>query len=240
MRFCSGRVWALELPRSQWALATHRSSRTPRSSRERDIQVRRTGSKRHTLDYHTDTREKSEKLFGALSSGREMICNGLEVTDRTRVKISLAPTTHTVHTVQSAHTRGVAVCVCGIYTFCNNNKTPVCRVLCGWWWSAPPDVNFRLKPAPTRDTMWKTASASRPHPQRTLHKDRTGGDLFLFTHLSHSREVSVFIYLFIYKYYKQRMNEIYAEEAQQYEVQLCSVWGCTYLTTIRIKELETD
>ena len=43
-----------------------------------------------------------------------------------------------------------------------------------------------------------------------------------------------------YKYYKQRMNEIYAEEAQQYEVQLCSVWGCTYLTTIRIKELETD
>ena len=31
-------------------------------------------------------------------------------------------------------------------------------------------------------------------PQRTLHKDRTGGDLFLFTHLT--VEVSVFIYLF--------------------------------------------
>jgi len=67
---------------------------------------------------------------------------------------------------------------------------------------------------------WKTASASphdrgsgarertRPpactalvadprHPQRTLHKDshRTGGDLFLFTHLT--VEVSVFIYLLL-------------------------------------------
>ena len=64
----------------------------------------------------------------------------------------------------------------------------------------------RLGAAGTRGTMWKTASASppsgatpasrRPHPQRTLHKDRTGGDLFLFRfHPSHSREVSVF-YLF--------------------------------------------
>jgi len=35
-----------------------------------------------------------------------------------------------------------------------------------------------------------------PVPQRTLHKDRKGGDLFLFTHLT--VEVSVFIYLFIY------------------------------------------
>ena len=55
--------------------------------------------------------------------------------------------------------------------------------------------------------MWKTASASPPsggrprlvvadhtHIRRTLHKDRTGGDLFLFTHLT--VEVSVFIYLF--------------------------------------------
>ena len=56
--------------------------------------------------------------------------------------------------------------------------------------------------------MWKTASASppsgednprttpasrRPHPQRTLHKDRTGGDLFLFTHLL--LEVSVLLFL---------------------------------------------
>ena len=115
MRFCSGRAWALELPRAQWALATHRSSRTPRSSRERDIQVRRTGSKRHTLDYHTDTRETSEKLFGALSSGREMICNGLEVTDRTRVKISLVPT-HTLCTPCSLHTHGGSRCVCVAYT----------------------------------------------------------------------------------------------------------------------------
>ena len=35
-------------------------------------------------------------------------------------------------------------------------------------------------------------SSRRPHPQRTLHKDRTGGDLFLVTHLT--VEVSVFIY----------------------------------------------
>ena len=51
----------------------------------------------------------------------------------------------------------------------------------------------RLGAAGTRGTMWKTATASgrttpasrRPHPQRTpLHKDRKGGDLFLFTHLT--------------------------------------------------------
>jgi hypothetical protein len=29
-----------------------------------------------------------------------------------------------------------------------------------------------------------TPASHRPHPQRTLHKDRTGGDLFLFTHLT--------------------------------------------------------
>ena len=34
-----------------------------------------------------------------------------------------------------------------------------------------------------------TPASRRPHPQRTLHKDRTGGDLFLFTHLT--VEVSV-------------------------------------------------
>ena len=46
--------------------------------------------------------------------------------------------------------------------------------------------------------MWKTARVvlvphreddpgyRRPHPQRTLHKDRKGGDLFLFTHLQRS------------------------------------------------------
>ena len=32
--------------------------------------------------------------------------------------------------------------------------------------------------------------ADHTHPQRTLHKDRTGGGLFLFTHLT--VEVSVF------------------------------------------------
>ena len=58
--------------------------------------------------------------------------------------------------------------------------------------------------------MWKTASASppsgeddpgasrRPHPQRTLHKDRTGGDLFLFTHLTVERCPFLFIYLSIH------------------------------------------
>jgi len=40
----------------------------------------------------------------------------------------------------------------------------------------------------------ETPVSRRPHPERTLHKDRTGGDLFLFTHLT--VEVSVFIYLF--------------------------------------------
>ena len=56
-----------------------------------------------------------------------------------------------------------------------------------------------------RDHVWKRrlvlvphreddpAASRRPHPQRTLHKDRTGGDLFLFTHLT--VEVPVFIYL---------------------------------------------
>ena len=29
-----------------------------------------------------------------------------------------------------------------------------------------------------------TPASRRPHPQRTLHKDRKGGDLFLFTHLT--------------------------------------------------------
>ena len=38
-------------------------------------------------------------------------------------------------------------------------------------------------------------SSRRPHPQRTLHKDRTGGDLFLFTHLTVERCP---FYLFIY------------------------------------------
>ena len=66
----------------------------------------------------------------------------------------------------------------------------------------------RLGAAGTRGTMWKTASASppsaigrttpasrRPHPQRTLHKDRKGGGLFLFTHLTVERCPFLFIYL---------------------------------------------
>ena len=58
--------------------------------------------------------------------------------------------------------------------------------------------------------MWKTKTASasppsggttpasrRPHPQRTLHKDRKGGDLFLFTHLTVERCPFLFIYLWL-------------------------------------------
>ena len=49
----------------------------------------------------------------------------------------------------------------------------------------------RLGAAGTRGTrcgrrlvLARTTPASRrPHPQRTMHKDRTGGELFLFTHL---------------------------------------------------------
>ena len=41
-----------------------------------------------------------------------------------------------------------------------------------------------------------TPASRRPHPQRTLHKDRTGGDLFLFTHLTVERCPFLFIYLF--------------------------------------------
>ena len=59
----------------------------------------------------------------------------------------------------------------------------------------------RLGAAGTRGTrcgrrlvLARTTPASRrPHPQRTMHKDRTGGDLFLFAH--RTVEVSVFIYL---------------------------------------------
>ena len=40
-----------------------------------------------------------------------------------------------------------------------------------------------------------TPASRRPHPQRTLHKDRTGGDPFLLP-ISQS-ELSVFIYLFL-------------------------------------------
>ena len=36
----------------------------------------------------------------------------------------------------------------------------------------------------------------RPHPQRTLHKDRKGGGLFLFTHLTVERCPFLFIYSF--------------------------------------------
>ena len=32
-----------------------------------------------------------------------------------------------------------------------------------------------------------TPASRRPHPQRTLHKDRKGGGLFLFTHLTVER-----------------------------------------------------
>ena len=56
-----------------------------------------------------------------------------------------------------------------------------------------------------RGAMWKTASASPPsggrprlvaeaHPQRTLHKDRKGGGLFLFTNLTVERCPFLFIY----------------------------------------------
>jgi len=62
----------------------------------------------------------------------------------------------------------------------------------------------RLGAAGTRGTMWKTASASPPpggRPRlvadhthkRTLHKDRKGGDLFLFTHLIVERCPFLFI-----------------------------------------------
>ena len=58
----------------------------------------------------------------------------------------------------------------------------------------------------TRGTMWKTASASPPsggrprlaadHTNKEPYKDRTGGDLFLFTHLTVERCPFLFIYLF--------------------------------------------
>ena len=41
-----------------------------------------------------------------------------------------------------------------------------------------------------------TPASRRPHPQRTLHKDRKGGDLFLFTHLTVERCPFLFNYLF--------------------------------------------
>ena len=44
----------------------------------------------------------------------------------------------------------------------------------------------------------------RPHPQRTLHKHRKGGDLFLFTHLHLTGEVSV---LFIYLLYELNLEK---------------------------------
>ena len=40
-----------------------------------------------------------------------------------------------------------------------------------------------------------TPASRRPHPQRTLHKDRKGGGLFLFTHLTVERCPFLFIYL---------------------------------------------
>ena len=58
--------------------------------------------------------------------------------------------------------------------------------------------------------MWKTASASPPSGgrprlvardhthKRTLHKDRKGGDLFFFTHLTVERCPFLFIYLFMH------------------------------------------
>ena len=43
----------------------------------------------------------------------------------------------------------------------------------------------KLSPVSQAVAIGRTTPASRrPHPQRTLHKDRTGGDLFLFTHLT--------------------------------------------------------
>ena len=52
----------------------------------------------------------------------------------------------------------------------------------------------RLVLVPHRERT--TPASRRPHPQRTLHKDRTGGYLFLFTHLT--GEVSVFIYYLLF------------------------------------------
>ena len=43
----------------------------------------------------------------------------------------------------------------------------------------------------------------------TLHKDRTGGDLFLFTHLT--VEVSVFIHLFIFVISLEAGLAVYAD-----------------------------
>ena len=42
-----------------------------------------------------------------------------------------------------------------------------------------------------------TPASRRPHPQRTLHKDRKGGGLFLFTHLTVERCPFLFIYLIV-------------------------------------------
>ena len=47
---------------------------------------------------------------------------------------------------------------------------------------------------PSRASGGRTTPASRrPNPQRTLHKDRKGGDLFLFTHLTVERCPFLFI-----------------------------------------------
>ena len=47
--------------------------------------------------------------------------------------------------------------------------------------------------------MWKTASASLPSHKEPCTKDRTGGDLFLFTHLTVERKWKRGVsFLFIY------------------------------------------
>ena len=62
-------------------------------------------------------------------------------------------------------------------------------------------MDFSFHPRRRRNPDWicsshgATPASRRPHPQRTLHKDRKGGDLFLFTHLTVERCP---FYLFIY------------------------------------------
>ena len=82
-----------------------------------------------------------------------------------------------------------------------------------------------------RGTMWKTARPSasrleswphhvrttpairRPHPQRTLHKDRTGGDMFLFTHLP----VEVSVLFICYSFYEDVNEEVIPDKQPVFE-----------------------
>ena len=50
-------------------------------------------------------------------------------------------------------------------------------------------------PSPHRED--DPGRSRRPHPQRTLHKDRKGGDLFLFTHLTVDVFGALAVFIFI-------------------------------------------